>query len=37
MKNDLSVVDFHKLMIENMDEVADKRLTALRDIEKDKL
>jgi hypothetical protein len=36
-QNDLSAVDFHNLMMDNIDEVADKRLTALRDIEKDKL
>ena len=36
-QNDLSAVDFHNLMMDNIDEVADKRLAALRDIEKDKL
>ena len=33
----LSAVDFHNLMMDNIDEVADKRLTALKDIERDKL
>jgi ribonuclease HI len=36
-QNDLSAVDFHNLMMDNIDEVADKRLIALRDIEKEKL
>src|SRR3954465_10964071 len=36
-ENDLSAVDFYNLMMDNIDEVADKRLAALRDIEKDKL
>ena len=36
-QNDLSAVDFHNLMMDNIDEVADKRLEALRAIERDKL
>ena len=36
-QNDLSAVNFHNLMMDNIDEVADKRLAALRDVEKDKL
>ena len=36
-QNDLSAVDYHDLMMDNIDEVSDKRLQALREIEKDKL
>ena len=36
-QNDLSAVDFHNLMMDNIDEVADKRLLALREIEKEKM
>jgi hypothetical protein len=36
-QNDLSAVDYHDLIIDNIDEVSDKRLQALREIEKDKL
>ena len=36
-QNDLSVVDYHDLMMDNIDEVSDKRLQALKEIEKDKL
>ena len=36
-QNDLSVVDYHDLIIDNIDEVTDKRLKALKEIEKDKL
>jgi hypothetical protein len=36
-QNGLSAVDFHNLMMDNIDEVADKRLEALRAIERDKL
>jgi hypothetical protein len=36
-QNDLSTVDFYNLMMDNIDEVADKRLAALGAIEKDKL
>ena len=31
-QNGLSAVDFHNLMMDNIDEVADKRLEALRAI-----
>ena len=36
-QNDLSAVDFYNLMMDNIDEVADKRLVALESIERDKL
>ena len=36
-QNDLSTVDYHDLMMDNIDEVTDKRLKALKEIEKDKL
>ena len=36
-QNDLSAIDFYKLMMDNIDEVADKRLAALNAIERDKL
>jgi len=36
-QNDLSAKDYHSLMTDNIDEVADKRLMALRAIEKEKL
>jgi hypothetical protein len=36
-QNDLSAVDFSNLMMNNIDEVADKRLVALKAIERDKL
>ena len=36
-QNDLSAVDYHDLMMNNIDEVSDKRLQALKEIEKDKL
>ena len=32
-----SAVDYHDLMMDNIDEVSDKRLQALKKIEKDKL
>ena len=35
-QNDLSAVDYHDLMMDNIDEVSDKRLQALKEIEKDK-
>ena len=35
-QNDLSAVDCHDLMMDNIDEVTDKRLKALKKIEKDK-
>ena len=36
-QNDISVVDYYDLMMDNIDEVSDKRLQALKEIEKDKL
>ena len=36
-QNDLSAVDFYNLMMDNIDEVADKHLVALMSIERDKL
>jgi hypothetical protein len=36
-ENKLSAVDYHNLMLDNIDEVADKRLQALKEIEKDKI
>ena len=36
-QNDLSVVDYHDLMMDNIDEVSDKRLQALKEIKKNKL
>ena len=36
-QNDLSAVDFYNLMMDNIDEVVDKRLAALKAIERDKL
>jgi hypothetical protein len=36
-QNELSPVDYHDLMMDNIDEVIDKRLQALKDIEKDKM
>jgi hypothetical protein len=36
-QNNLSAVNFHNLKMDNIDEVANKRLIALRDIEKEKL
>ena len=36
-QNVFSVVDYHDLMMDNIDEVTDKRLRALKEIEKDKL
>ena len=36
-QNDLSAVDYHDMMIDNIDEVTDKRLKVLKEIEKDKL
>ena len=35
-QNDLSTVDYHDLMMDNIDKVNDKRLKALKEIEKDK-
>ena len=36
-QNDISAVDYHDLMIDNIDEATNKRLMALRESEKDKL
>jgi hypothetical protein len=36
-QNNLSAVDYHNLMMDNIDEISDKRLQALKEIEKDKL
>ena len=36
-QNDLSIVNYHDLIMDNIDEVSDKRLQALREIGKDKL
>ena len=35
-RNDISTVDYHDLMMDNIDKVNDKRLKALKEIEKDK-
>jgi hypothetical protein len=35
-QNDLSAVVYHDLMMDNIDEVTDVRLKALKEIEKDK-
>ena len=36
-QNDLDVGEYHDLMMDNIDEVTDKRLMALNEIEKDKI
>ena len=36
-QNDLTAVDYYDLMMDNIDEVSDKRLQTLKEIEKDKL
>ena len=36
-QNDLTVSDYHNSMMDNIDEMADKRLIALGEIEKDKI
>ena len=36
-QNDLTVVDYYDLMMNNIDEASDKRLQALKEFEKDKL
>jgi hypothetical protein len=36
-QNDLSVGDYYNLMMDNVDEVTDKRVVALGEIEKDKI
>jgi hypothetical protein len=35
-QNELSVVDYHDVMIDNIDDVTNKRLEALKEIERDK-
>ena len=35
-QNDLSAIDYYDLMMDNIDEVSDKRLQTLNEIEKDK-
>jgi hypothetical protein len=36
-QNDLAVSDYHDLIMDNIDEVTDKKLMPLREIEKDKI
>jgi hypothetical protein len=36
-QNELSTVDYHDSIMDNIDEVTDKRLQALKEIEKDKI
>src|SRR6185437_13120878 len=36
-RSDISVVDYYNLMMDNIDEVTDKRVKVLKEIEKDKL
>ena len=36
-QNDLSAVDYYDLTMDNIDEVSDKRIQALKEIERDKL
>ena len=36
-QNDLSAIDYYNSMMDNNDEVTDKRMKALKEIEKDKL
>jgi hypothetical protein len=36
-QNELSVVDYHNLMLDRLDEVSDERVKALDEIERDKL
>ena len=36
-QNDLSIIDYYNSMMDNIDEVIDKRMKALKEIEKDKL
>jgi hypothetical protein len=33
-QNDLTISDYHDLMMDNIDEVTDKRMMALREIER---
>jgi hypothetical protein len=36
-QNELSVVDYHNLMLDRLDEMSDERVNALGEIERDKL
>ena len=36
-QNDFSAINYYDLMMDNIDEVSDKRLQVLKEIEKDKL
>jgi hypothetical protein len=36
-QNDLSIDEYHDLMMDNINEVTDKRMMTLKEIEKDKL
>jgi hypothetical protein len=36
-QNELSAINYHDSMVDNIDEVTDKRLQALKKIEKDKV
>ena len=36
-QNDLSAIDYYNSMMDNIDEVTDKRMKALEEIEKDKV
>jgi hypothetical protein len=36
-QNELSAINYHDLMMDNIDEITDKRLQALKQIEKDKI
>jgi hypothetical protein len=36
-QNELSVIDYHNLMLNRLDEVSDERIKALGEIERDKL
>ena len=36
-RSNLSVVDYYNSMVDNIDEVTDKRMKALKEIKKDKL
>jgi hypothetical protein len=36
-QNDLTVGDYHDLIMDNIDEVTDKRMMALKEIERDKV
>jgi hypothetical protein len=36
LQNELSAVDYHKIMLDRLDEVSDERVKALGEIERDK-